>query len=116
MEPLLTKLKILKVDEHTLKHIRYDMSLLANHFIAYNDINTANMHPNSIEKINNLFPYPKYDVVEGALTCIYENGSTALLEMLNRIDPQTVYNMEHIREYILYYVSSDIPFAMLRAF
>ena len=113
MENLLYQLEKLHINKECTYRIRKDFSHLANHFIAYGSTNWNKTDYGSIERINNLFPYPNYTkeyYLEGAFNCISQHGINALSEIVCLIDPFLQPNMNDISEYVTLYVSIEAPF------
>ena len=119
MNNLFHHLETLKIPPECLYTIRRDFSQLANHFVVYSQINHERANVDSIEHMNNLFPYPDYDDqdhVEGTLNCIHQHGTNALLEMILQIDASLIPNMDEVSDYVTFYVSTDIPFSTINDF
>ena len=113
MNNLFYHLETLKIPRKIFPYIRKDCSQLANHFVVYSQIDYKTQNYDSIERINSLFPYPNYedeDYIEDTLNCINLYGTAALLEIILRIDIYIRPNMDEINDYIINYISSDIPF------
>ena len=109
MESLFKKLRLICDNEGVMLAIRQDISILSNHFVCYHSLN-LDFNLDTTARVNELFLYPQYESFAGVSKCVSQDGPFVLFEIVCEIDPILQPDLDHIHDYVSFYVTADIPF------